>query len=68
MSKKNNGYSMADWTEKYNAPYTDNYQAKPSEYAGMQSGDTLNYIENRDRLQTGAAEKVRSQNYHGRYE
>ena len=68
MGKKNSEYSMGDWTEKHKSPYTEDYQPKSSEYAGKQSGDTMNYISNRDRMQTEQAKKVDSQVYHGRYE
>ena len=59
-------YGMKDWSQKDDF-MTKDYQPKMSEFAGME-GNTLNYIERRDRTQTKMANKVREQKYHGRYE
>lgn len=59
--------SIKDWSASH-AMHTESYQAKDSEYAGMQSGKTDQYIERRDKMQTMQASKVKSQDWHGRYE
>lgn len=59
--------AIKDWSSSHDM-HTESYQPKEVEYAGMQSGKTDQYIERRDRLQTMAAEKVKSQDWHGRYE
>ena len=58
---------IKDWSTSHEMK-TENYQAKDSEYAGMQSGKTTEYIPKRDRIQTQQAKQVKSQDWHGRYE
>lgn len=58
---------IKDWSATH-MPKTEDYQAKDSEYAGMQSGKTDQYIERRDRMQTQQAKQVKAQDWHGRYE
>lgn len=49
-------------------PMVESYQPSEREYAGMQPGKTVEYIERRDRIQSSEAGKVREMNYKGRYE
>ena len=63
---KENG--MMDWSEKYKAPMTEDYQPSEREFAGEQMGKTVDYISRRDREQTDLARSVEKQNYRGRYE
>lgn len=63
-----NGYNMKDWSEAYKAPMKESYQPSEKEYAGMQEGKTLQYIEKRDRIQAEAASMVKKQSYKGRYD
>lgn len=60
-------YSMKDWSESYKSPMTKDYQPSEKEFAGMQ-GNTLSYMERKERMQEKEASKIRSQKYHGRYE
>jgi len=46
---------------------TENYQAPENEFTGK-TGNPLNYIEKRNRIQAKEASKIRSQAYKGRYE
>ena len=57
-----------DWNGKGTNPaYTEDYQAPEAQYAGME-GNTLSYIERRNKTQVNMASKVRDQKYKGRYE
>lgn len=56
---------IKDWS-KTDRPMEKDYQPSTKEFAGME-GDTLNYIERRDRTQNKEASQVRSQEYRGRY-
>lgn len=58
---------IKDWSLSHDMK-TESYQPSEREYAGMQSGKTDQYVEKRDRIQTAEASKVKSQDWHGRYE
>ena len=48
-------------------PEVKSYQPSEREFAGME-GKTLNYVERRDKIQSEAASKIKSQAYKGRYD
>lgn len=59
-------YNMKDWSQSKDFK-VESYQPSEREFAGMQ-GDTLDYINRRDRTQTEMANKVKAQKYPGRYD
>ena len=60
--------SKAGYTQGDMKPSVKDYQPKEQQFAGKQPGKTTEYVERRDRIQGEMANKIRSENYRGRYE
>jgi hypothetical protein len=61
-------YSMKHWEDEYKNPMTKDYQPSNAEFAGQQPGKTLEYVPRTEKINKAAASKVKSMQYHGRYE